>query len=184
MKKILRILRTKGNFSQSAVADYLEISRQMYNKYETGNAEPSLKNIKKLCELYKVSPDVFFKNDEDIPVDSAEYKIEDNDGSVVASPTIPYGTSPKQTKTTDTLFSELLNQIPLLQLNEQISLMSKLAAIIEKQTCSTTATSLKTKKIKKIPDTEYKNLINLNESQMFRTSSLSTVREILKNDEW
>ena len=49
MKELLRSLRNKNNYSQSAVAEYLEISRQMYNKYENGTAEPSLKNIKKIC---------------------------------------------------------------------------------------------------------------------------------------
>ena len=48
MKELLRSLRNQNNYSQSAVAEYLEISRQMYNKYESGMAEPSLKNIKKL----------------------------------------------------------------------------------------------------------------------------------------
>ena len=57
MQEILRSLRTENNYSQSAVADYLNISRQMYNKYENGLTEPSLKNIKKLCELYNVSAD-------------------------------------------------------------------------------------------------------------------------------
>lgn len=61
MQEILRSLRTENNYSQSAVAAYLDISRQMYNKYESGTAEPSLKNIKKLCALYKVSADVFFE---------------------------------------------------------------------------------------------------------------------------
>ena len=42
MKELLRSLRNKNNYSQSAVAEYLEISRQMYNKYENGTAEPSL----------------------------------------------------------------------------------------------------------------------------------------------
>ncbi|MCR4899486.1 MAG: helix-turn-helix transcriptional regulator, partial [Treponema sp.] len=40
MKDILRSLRIENNYSQSAVASYLDISRQMYNKYEMGNAEP------------------------------------------------------------------------------------------------------------------------------------------------
>ena len=102
----------------------------------------------------------------------------------MAFQSISYGTSEKESKKAENLFSELLGLIPLLQLNEQISLMSRLAVIIEKQTCAQNTTSIKTKKIKKIPDAEYKNLLNSNESQMFRASSPSTVREILKNYEW
>lgn len=41
MQEILRSLRTENNYSQRAVANYLNISRQMYNKYENGLAEPS-----------------------------------------------------------------------------------------------------------------------------------------------
>ena len=44
MKEILRSLRNKNNYSQSAVAEYLEISRQMYNKYESGTAERRTSN--------------------------------------------------------------------------------------------------------------------------------------------
>ena len=133
MKDILRSLRNENNYSQSAVASYLNISRQMYNKYENGLAEPSLKNIKKLCELYKVSADIFFKNlkvDEDNPY---SYESHSSEELYVAEPEISYGVNNNQGNTKN-LLTELINLIPLLQLNEQISLMSRLASIIEKQT--------------------------------------------------
>ena len=150
MKEILRSLRCKNNYSQTAVAEYLEISRQMYNKYENGTAEPSLKNIKKLCELYKVSADLFLENNQ-----KDENKVLYQSGSEssfcmsVASPAVPYGKSPEQSNSKQ-LFAELTRLIPLLQLTEQIALMSRLANIIEKQTCVPDSPVIKTKKIKKL----------------------------------
>lgn len=57
MNEILKKLRTLHNFSQSYVAEYLKISRQMYIKYESGEVEPSVKVVTDLCHLYKVSYD-------------------------------------------------------------------------------------------------------------------------------
>ena len=184
MKELLRSLRNKNNYSQSAVADYLDISRQMYNKYESGMAEPSLKNIKKLCELYKVSADLFLdtarKEDEEV---GFSYNSESSDCMNVASPAVPYGHSSEKLNSKN-LLAELIRLIPLLQLNEQISLMSRLAAIIEKQTCILESPAIKTKKIKKIPDAAYNQYLESEELRRFRESSLAAIREILKNDEW
>ena len=183
MKELLRSLRNKNNYSQSAVAEYLEISRQMYNKYENGTAEPSLKNIKKLCELYKISADVFLGN-----IQKTDNKISYSNHSEssymsVASPSVPYGKS-SETSNSNNLLAELIKLIPLLKLNEQISLMSRLASIIEKQTCTPELPAIKTKKMKKIPDSAYNQYMNSEELRMLRESSLASIREILKNDEW
>ena len=184
MKDLLRSLRSKNNYSQSAVAEYLEISRQMYNKYENGTAEPSLKNIKKLCELYKVSADLFLdnlkKNDD---MGEYSYGSESSTYMSLALPAVPYGKS-KEKINSKTLLAELIRLLPLLQFNEQISLMSRLASIIEKETCTPEKTLLKTKKIKKIPDALYNSYLNTSELQKIRTASLANIREILKNDEW
>ena len=112
MKEILRSLRIKNNYSQIAVAEYLEISRQMYNKYENGTAEPSLKNIKKLCELYKVSADVLLeniqKNDNKI---SYSYSSESSNMSV-ASPSVSYGsiTTRNFWRVVNPLYSKILDR--------------------------------------------------------------------------
>ena len=183
MKDILRSLRTENNYSQSAVASYLNISRQMYNKYENGLAEPSLKNIKKLCELYKVSADIFFKNlkvDEDNPY---SYESHSSEELYVAEPEISYSVNNNQGNTKN-LLTELINLIPLLQLNEQISLMSRLASIIEKQTCIALKNPIKPKKLKQVPDAEYNKYLDSDEAKQIRRSSLAAIREILKNDEW
>jgi len=58
MKDTLKYLRMQNNFSQNKVADYLGISRQMYIKYESGETEPTVKCVRELSKLYKVSYDV------------------------------------------------------------------------------------------------------------------------------
>ena len=183
MKEILRTLRNEKNYSQSAVASYLEISRQMYNKYENGTAEPSLKNIKKLCELYKVSADVFFQNEDQKEIKQYYHVPENLSSLYVNSPAAHYGpSSPNANK--NNLLSELIKLLPLLQLGEQISLMSRLARIIENQTCVQSNPEIKTKKIKKIPDANYNNYLNSPELKKIRNASLASIREMLKNDEW
>ncbi|MCQ2574279.1 MAG: helix-turn-helix domain-containing protein [Treponema sp.] len=63
MYKTIKNLREKFDYSQTAVASYLKISRQMYVKYENGEVEPSVRVVKQLCSLYQVSYD-FIINDE------------------------------------------------------------------------------------------------------------------------
>ena len=183
MKEILRTLRNEKNYSQSAVASYLEISRQMYNKYEKGTAEPSLKNIKKLCELYKVSADIFFQNVSEKKSEVYSYESDNLSAICVASPATHYDlSSPHSNK--NNLLAELIKLLPLLQLSEQISLMSRLASIIENQICAQNNPAIKTKKIKKIPDANYNNYLNSEEAKKIRNASLASIREMLKNDEW
>ena len=183
MKEILRALRNENNYSQSAVATYLEISRQMYNKYENGIAEPSLKNIKKLCVLYNVSADVFFQNKFEKKSELYSYESENLSGMCVASPAPHYGPSSSHANKNN-LLAELIKLLPLLQLSEQISLMSRLAKIIENQTSVQNNPVIKTKKIKKIPDANYNNYLNSKEAKKIRNASLASIREMLKNDEW
>ena len=185
MKDILRSLRNVNNYSQSAVASYLKISRQMYNKYETGLAEPSLKNIKKLCDLYKVSADVFLNNLKSDTQKSTPFTYNSNSSTVMeaASPTVPYGES-IETNTSGNLLTEISQLIPLLHFSEQISLLSRLVSIIEQQSHTKNQPVLKTKKIKKIPDAEYNSYLYSEEAKKLRNTSLANIREILKNDEW
>jgi len=58
MNKSIKILRENKGFSQTYLAGYLNISRQMYIKYENGEVEPPVKIIRDLCSLYSVTYDV------------------------------------------------------------------------------------------------------------------------------
>lgn len=63
MYKTIKSLREKFDYSQTAVASYLKISRQMYVKYENGEVEPSVRVVKQLCSLYQVSYDFIINDD-------------------------------------------------------------------------------------------------------------------------
>lgn len=62
MKETIKKLREQNNYSQSALAEILCISRQMYVKYENGDVDPPVKIITRLCSLYNVSYDFIIEN--------------------------------------------------------------------------------------------------------------------------
>lgn len=53
----LKELRTKNNYTQTDIANYLNISRQSVSKWESGITTPDLENLVLLAELYNVSID-------------------------------------------------------------------------------------------------------------------------------
>lgn len=53
----LKALRERRQVSQQAVADYLQITRQAYGNYETGNREPDVDTLMKLSAYFAVSID-------------------------------------------------------------------------------------------------------------------------------
>ena len=82
MHEALKKLRILNNYSQSYLAEYLKVSRQMYIKYENGVVEPPVKIVKELCRLYKVSYSTILgpiKKD-------VEFSENTEDGICVASP--------------------------------------------------------------------------------------------------
>ena len=62
MKESLRYLREKHKLSQSQVAARLNISRQTYIKLESGEAEPSVAQLRILADLYHVPVIAFVEN--------------------------------------------------------------------------------------------------------------------------
>ncbi len=57
----LRYYRSKANLSQQQVADYLNINRSTYTKYETHVSEPSFYILRKLVELYNTDFNSIFE---------------------------------------------------------------------------------------------------------------------------
>ena len=55
----LRMLRQKEGYSQEAVAEIIDVSRQAVAKWEMGESLPDLPNTVKLATLFKVSLDEF-----------------------------------------------------------------------------------------------------------------------------
>ena len=95
MKESLKALREKNNYSQATVAKYLGISRQMYIKYESGEAEPPVKVIVALSKLYKVDYAQIIDNaaGSHIAKENIYYKSKISGNFCVASPSVAYGSS-------------------------------------------------------------------------------------------
>ena len=55
--EIIRDLRIDNDLKQEAIAKELNITKQQYSLYETGQREFKVIHIKKLCEFFGVSAD-------------------------------------------------------------------------------------------------------------------------------
>ena len=53
----LRMVREARGMTQQAVADYLNITRVSYARYEGGQRQPDLETVRRLAALYRVSVD-------------------------------------------------------------------------------------------------------------------------------
>ena len=172
MNESIRILRNQHNYSQSSVAEYLGISRQMYIKYEVGTAELPVKTIKALSSLYKVTTDVILEDKlAENQKRNVEYPYEDDTVLDVASPDAGYAAPDVNT---------VMNLLSKLVLSDQINVMAKLAAMIQKKTAPV-ETPL-AQKNKKIPDEEY--VRQMNQENFTPYASYAAIREALKNDVW
>ena len=56
----LKQLRTESGLSQRDVADMLQTSQAHYHRLETGKSYANSKQIIKLCEIFKCSPNEIF----------------------------------------------------------------------------------------------------------------------------
>jgi len=65
MKNRLRELRAAKQWSQSDLADKLDVSRQTVNAIETEKYDPSLPLAFKVARLFKLSIEEIFESDRD-----------------------------------------------------------------------------------------------------------------------
>lgn len=131
MNEILKKLRTLHKYSQSYVAEYLNVSRQMYIKYKNGEVDPSVKVIKDLCQLYKVSystifGELNFSHDESVKFYDAGNS--NNFGKFcVESPNVSFGNK----KTYSALQFKAINQIKELSDFQVISVLAYMKLLNE-----------------------------------------------------
>lgn len=117
MNKKLKQLREKRGLSQAEVAAEIGISRQMYNKYERGDTEPSLAVIKSLCTLYAISYEELIDSSEK---ESCLYNsVESFDNMTVSTPEVAYGT--------ENYYAQILTLLPRLLLSEKSRLLTAVA---------------------------------------------------------
>jgi putative transcriptional regulator len=63
MKNRLRVLRAEKNWSQSKLADLVEVSRQTIHAVETGKYDPSLPLAFKFAEIFGLKIEDLFEPD-------------------------------------------------------------------------------------------------------------------------
>jgi len=63
MKNRLKVLRAERNWSQSDLADRLEVSRQSVNAIETGKYDPSLPLAFRIAALFALPIEAIFSNE-------------------------------------------------------------------------------------------------------------------------
>ena len=132
MKETLRALRERNNHSQAAVASFLGISRQMYIKYESGDAVPPSKTVVALSNFYGVPYEVIL-DDKLNPANGEKqevlYQIDDSSPTEVQSPVIA------QEKTGPSYYlKSIMEMLPKLLYNEQLKVLAKLSGMIQKET--------------------------------------------------
>ncbi|AKH42772.1 putative transcriptional regulator [Altererythrobacter atlanticus] len=63
MKNRLRVLRAERGWSQQALADRLEVSRQSVNAIETGKYDPSLPLAFRIADVFGLTIEEIFLRD-------------------------------------------------------------------------------------------------------------------------
>jgi transcriptional regulator with XRE-family HTH domain len=56
-------LRKQKNWSQEQTADYLSISRSVYQRIETGEGYSWACNLEKICSVFEIKPEELIKQD-------------------------------------------------------------------------------------------------------------------------
>lgn len=126
MNESLKLLRAQKKLSQSQVAEFIGVSRQMYIKYENGETELSASSIQKLCELYNVSADVILGIRNDEKTKSASFK---NSALYLGEIPVPYGTS--KHKPLNLYIQQIIPLLENLQIADKITLLGILANQIQ-----------------------------------------------------
>lgn len=129
MKNKLKELREKRGLSQAEVAQEIGVSRQMYNKYERGDTEPSLNSVKALCTLYAVSYEELLDSGTE-QKSSPTYTIKESFNNMhVSSPTSEYGASASAFGT-ENYFAQIIALLPHLLLSEKSRLLTAVSQSI------------------------------------------------------
>ena len=63
MKNRLKVLRAERDWSQSDLAERLDVSRQSVNAIETGRYDPSLPLAFRIAELFELPIEAIFSKD-------------------------------------------------------------------------------------------------------------------------
>lgn len=87
LKDKLYNLRKKNGYTQSEIAEMLEVSRQSVSNWELGTILPSTSRLKKLSDLYSVSLETLLDDGIEIPLHSEPMQgdVQDETPEIVES---------------------------------------------------------------------------------------------------
>ena len=174
MKETLKALREQNNYSQAAVAAYLDVSRQMYIKYENGDALPPVKIVTQLSNFYRVPYDVILEDKlnpkyQNAEINKSDFKYAEKDTAYEVHESAPaYGlmdNSPSY------YLKSILEMLPKLVYKEQLKVLEKLSGLVQK------ATEEKLKP--KMQNSFYDRLTELNNKYHPKSDGIKWTREEL-----
>lgn len=139
MNKILKQLREMNNYSQNSIATFLNISRQMYIKYEQGEVEPPVKIIRELAHFYHVPYEYII--DGTIGDAVCEKSMPSAEGAIHRDMTYPDETAEPLLEVADpahqlkpaSYLDYVMDMLPKLLYSEKLELMSKLCEMVKNE---------------------------------------------------
>lgn len=143
MHKTLLNLRIQNNYSQAAVASFLGISRQMYIKYESGEAVPPVKTVVNLANFYHVPYDVilddqlnsFGEEQGEHPETSYEIEQKEPESLAVHDSGAGAGADFLAVRRAPSYYlNAILQMLPKLVYQEQLKVLAKISGMVQAAT--------------------------------------------------
>ena len=141
MHKTLLNLRIQNNYSQAAVASFLGISRQMYIKYESGEAVPPVKTVVNLANFYHVPYDVILDDqlnsfgEEQGEHPETTYEIERKEPESLAVHDSGAGADYLAVRRAPSYYlNAILQMLPKLVYQEQLKVLAKISGMVQAAT--------------------------------------------------
>ena len=141
MHKTLLNLRIQNNYSQAAVASFLGISRQMYIKYESGEAVPPVKTVVNLANFYHVPYDVILDDqlnsigEEQGEHPETSYEIERKEPESLAVHDSGAGADYLEVRRAPSYYlNAILQMLPKLVYQEQLKVLAKISGMVQAAT--------------------------------------------------
>ena len=135
MHKTLLNLRIQNNYSQAAVASFLGISRQMYIKYESGEAVPPVKTVVNLANFYHVPYDVILDDKFADEHPQTTYEIEQKEPESLAIHDSGAGADYLAVRRAPSYYlNAILQMLPKLVYREQLKVLEKLSGMVQEAT--------------------------------------------------
>ena len=137
MNETLKALREQNNYSQAAIASYLGISRQMYIKYENGDAVPPVKTVTQLSNFYRVPYDVILEDK--LNPDLQIKELNETDIQNINEDTVweLHDSSPAYgsiDNSSSYYLKSILEMLPKLVYKEQLKVLEKISGMVQKAT--------------------------------------------------